>query len=581
MTGETEAKTYPGRRRAVVAVVVAVAGLLLWRGLDLTVTHKDFLQGQGDARFLRVVNVPAHRGMILDRNGEPLAVSAQVDSVWVIPRELAAARDRWPELARVLDISIDYIHRLVAERIGREFVYLKRQVAPDLADRVEALEIPGVALQKEYRRYYPTAEVAAHVVGFTNVDDAGQEGLELLHDKSLRGESGSKRVIRDRLGRIVEDVENIRGARPGVDLYLSLDRRVQYLAYRELKAAVKKHRAKSGSVVVLDGESGEVLAMVNQPSYNPNNRTDLVSSRFRNRAVTDVFEPGSTIKPFTIATGLESGLFEPDTAIDTTPGLIKVGRHTIRDPRNYGVIDVSTVIRKSSNVGATKIALALPREKLWRVLSAVGFGAKTGSGLPGESSGILTDFTRWGEVHRATLSFGYGVSVTALQLARAYSVFAADGVLRPVGFQRGEQPVAGEQVLNKRTVWRVRRMLEKVLGEGGTGIRGRVAGYRVAGKTGTVRKSAEGGYAEDRYMAVFAGMAPVSQPRVVIAVVIDEPRGTDYYGGQVAAPLFAKVMEGALRFLGIAPDDGKAIHGRVAMKTPVPGADAFGLGRGL
>ncbi|MCP4041353.1 MAG: penicillin-binding protein 2 [Gammaproteobacteria bacterium] len=581
MTGEAEIRSYPGRRHTVLVVFLAVAGLLLWRGLDLTLTRKDFLQHQGDARFLRVVDVPAHRGMILDRHGEPLAASTPIDSVWANPGELAGARDRWPDLAQILDLHTEQIHRLIATRIGREFVYLKRHVAPELADRVQAMKIPGVALQREYRRYYPAAEVAAHVVGFTNVDDVGQEGIELVYNQWLQGTSGSKRVIRDRLGRVVEDVENIRTSQPGKDLTLSLDRRVQHLAYRELKMAVKKHRAKSGSVVVLDAGSGEVLAMVNQPAYNPNNRTDRIGERFRNRAVTDVFEPGSTVKPFTIAAALETGRFQPGTSVDTTPGLVKVGRHTIRDPRNYGVIDVSAVIMKSSNVGAAKIALALSRQNLWQLFDKVGFGAETGSEFPGESTGILTDFGSWGEVHRATLSFGYGLSVTALQLARAYSVIAADGILRPASFMRIDQPEEGERVFSSRTAWQVRRMLENVLGQGGTGTRGRVAGYRVAGKTGTVRKSTVGGYATDRYMAVFAGMAPASRPEVVIAVVINEPGGKEYYGGQVAAPLFSQVMAGTLRILGIIPDDLKGINRRIAMEAPVTGARVFDFGRGL
>jgi len=564
---ETPVKTYAARRWAVLGILAAGAGLLVWRAMDLTLTHKDFLQEQGDARYLRVVTMPAHRGMILDRNGEPLAVSTPVDSVWADPSELAAQRDRWPALAKLLGMKAEQVHRLVAGRMDREFVYLKRHVHPELASRVRALGITGLGLRREYRRYYPTGEVAAHMVGFTNVDDVGQEGIELAYEDWLHGTPGSKRVVRDRLGQIVEDVESIRAPQAGRDLDLSLDRRIQYLAYRELKAAVKRHRARAGSLVVLDVATGEVLAMVNQPSYNPNSRGGRNAARFRNRAVTDVFEPGSTVKPFTIAAGLELGTYGPDTVIDTSPGFFQVGRYTVRDIRNYGAIDVRTVIKKSSNVGASKIALSLAPERLWRMFSDVGFGTETGVRFPGEALGILTDYTRWGEIHQATLSYGYGLSVTALQLARAYGVLGADGELRPVSLLRVEEAPPGRRVLSRQSAQQVRRMLEGVLAEGGTGVRARVPGYRVAGKTGTVKKIAEGGYAEDRYVAIFAGMAPASRPRLVVVAVVDEPGSAQYYGGQVAAPLFARVMAEALRLLAIPPDDYLGVGQRVAQAT--------------
>lgn len=567
MKQETPVKTYAARRWAVLGILAAGAGLLVWRAMDLTLTHKDFLQEQGDARYLRVVTMPAHRGMILDRNGEPLAVSTPVDSVWADPSELAAQRDRWPALAKLLGMKAEQVHRLVAGRMDREFVYLKRHVHPELASRVRALGITGLGLRREYRRYYPTGEVAAHMVGFTNVDDVGQEGIELAYEDWLHGTPGSKRVVRDRLGQIVEDVESIRAPQAGRDLDLSLDRRIQYLAYRELKAAVKRHRARAGSLVVLDVATGEVLAMVNQPSYNPNSRGGRNAARFRNRAVTDVFEPGSTVKPFTIAAGLELGTYGPDTVIDTSPGFFQVGRYTVRDIRNYGAIDVRTVIKKSSNVGASKIALSLAPERLWRMFSDVGFGTETGVRFPGEALGILTDYTRWGEIHQATLSYGYGLSVTALQLARAYGVLGADGELRPVSLLRVEEAPPGRRVLSRQSAQQVRRMLEGVLAEGGTGVRARVPGYRVAGKTGTVKKIAEGGYAEDRYVAIFAGMAPASRPRLVVVAVVDEPGSAQYYGGQVAAPLFARVMAEALRLLAIPPDDYLGVGQRVAQAT--------------
>lgn len=564
MRQETPVKTYPARRWAVLCILAAGAGLLVWRAMELTLTDKAFLQEQGDARYLRVVTVPAHRGMILDRNGEPLAVSTPVDSVWADPSELAAQRERWPALAKLLGMKMEQVHRLLAGRMDREFVYIKRHVHPELASRVKALGITGLGLRREYRRYYPTGEVSAHMVGFTNVDDVGQEGIELAYEDWLRGRPGSKRVVRDRLGQIVEDVESIRAPQAGRDLDLSLDRRIQYLAYRELKAAVKRHRARAGSLVVLDVATGEVLAMVNQPSYNPNSRSGPVTARFRNRAVTDVFEPGSTVKPFTVAAALERGTYSPDSVIDTSPGFFKVGRYTVRDFRNYGAIDVRTVIKKSSNVGASKIALSLPPERLWRTFSDVGFGTETGIRFPGEATGVLTDYRHWGEVRQVTLSYGYGLSVTALQLARAYGVLGADGELRPVSLLRVAEAPPGRRVLSRKIARQVRRMLEGVVAEGGTGVRARVPGYRVAGKTGTVKKIAEGGYAEDRYVAIFAGMAPASRPRLVVVAVVDEPGSEQYYGGQVAAPLFARVMAEALRLLAIPPDDYLGVGQRIA-----------------
>ena len=541
--------------------------MLVWRAVDLQINHKEFLENQGKARHLRVVTIPANRGTILDRNGEPLAVSTPVESVWANPQELAGGRQDWPKLARLLGVDADRLHRLIAERMDREFVYLKRHVDPDVAAGALAVGLPGVYLQREYRRYYPAGEVAAHLVGFTDVDDGGQEGMELAFDDWLRGVPGSKRVVRDRLGRIVEDVESIQPARPGKALTISVDRRIQFLAYRNLLAAVQRHGAEAGSLVVLDVLSGDVLAMVNQPSYNPNNRKDRVSARYRNRAVTDVFEPGSTLKPFTVAAALESGRFTPHSTLDTTPGYLRVGRHTVRDHLNYGVIDLATVIKKSSNVGASRLALSLQPKKLWEMLTRVGFGQTTGSGFPGESPGILTHHRYWSEIQRATIAFGYGISVTPLQLAQAYAVLANDGLLRPVRYYPDERAAEAQRVMSRRAAWQLRRMLETVTEAGGTGVRARVAGYRVAGKTGTVHKSTAGGYAQDRYLAVFAGMAPASRPRLVVVVAIDEPKGKEYYGGHIAAPVFAEVMAGALRLLGVGPDDPEVMAGVVSLSA--------------
>ncbi len=548
---------FKGRILFVMGMVGCAMAALVARGVDLQVLDKDFLQEEGTARHLRVVTIAAHRGSILDRNGEPLAVSTPVDSVWVEPKEFLTAESQWPQLAKLLDMPLKQLRETIKGREKREFVYIKRRIAPALAAQVMALEISGVSLQREYRRYYPAGEVTGHLLGFTNVDDVGLEGMELAYDKWLRGLPGSKRVIKDRLGHIIEDVERIRRPQPGRDLRLTIDRRIQYLAYRELLAAVKQHKARSGSVVVLDAHTSEVLAMVNQPAFNPNNRQELRSEHYRNRAIADMFEPGSTMKPFTIATALQSGRYKPDTLINTAPGYYKVGGHTVRDNRDYGLIDVSTVIQKSSNVGASKIALTLPPEKIWRTFHRVGFGEPAGASFPGESSGVFTDYDTWSELERATLSFGYGVAVTPLQLARAYAVLAGDGRLRPVSVVMNEQgrlSEVGPQVFSHRVLTQVRSMMERVVSREGTAIKASVPGYHVAGKTGTVRKSVAGGYSEDRYLALFAGLAPVTDPRLVMVVMIDEPGNDEFYGGQVAAPVFAKVMAGALRLLAVPPD---------------------------
>lgn len=561
---------YPLRLAAIKLLVLLGVGALMWRMADLNLNQREFLQGQGDTRYLREVSIPAHRGMITDRHGEPLAMSTPVESVWVNPQLLVQARDRWPELSRVLGLEPGRLEQLLGQRMEREFVYVRRHIDPELAEKVMALRIPGVALQPEYRRYYPMGEVVAHVIGFTNIDDVGQEGVELMMDETLRGTPGSKRVIRDRLGRIVENVESVSEPRPGDDLQLSIDRRIQYLAYRELKAAVNRHQAHGGSAVILDVTTGEVLAMVNQPSYNPNKRRKSNGSRarFRNRAMTDVFEPGSTMKPFTISAALESGKYQPSTTINTSPGMLRLGGFTIRDSHDYGLIDVSTVIKKSSNVGASRIALSLEPELLWDVFSRFGFGYDSGSGFPGEAAGLLNPYQDWRKVDRATVSYGYGLSVTTLQLANAYATLAADGRQRPVSLFKLEQDgvPGGRQAISPDIARAVRKMLERVVQKGGTGTRAQVAGYRVAGKTGTVRKAGVGGYNEEHYLSIFTGVAPASRPRLAMVVVVDQPEDGEYYGGVVAAPVFSRVMDGALRLLDVAPDDVDTLKGtKVAM----------------
>jgi cell division protein FtsI (penicillin-binding protein 3) len=500
--------------------------------------------------------------MIVDRNGEPLAISTPVQSVWVNPKELVASPTDRSRMARLLGLGADKLQRLLGQRQDREFVYLRRHIAPDRAQQVMSLDVPGVYLQQEYRRYYPAGEVAGHLLGFTNVDDAGQEGLELAYDDWLSGEPGAKRVVKDGRRHTIANIENIRSAHPGKTLRLSIDRRIQYLAYRELKAAVSKHRARSGSVVVLDNISGEVLALVNQPSFNPNNRNRLKADKLRNRAVTDVFEPGSTMKPFVIASALESGRYQVSTKIKTSPGLFQVGVNTIRDMHDYGTLDLTGVIRKSSNVAASKIALALDPELIWEGLSKAGLGMATASSFPGEADGYLSDFHRWRDIERATLAYGYGLSVTAIQLAQAYSVFANDGYRVPVTLLQREDPVQPQKVYSPKVARAVRRMMEEVVKKDGTAPLAAVQGYRVAGKTGTAHKSVAGGYADDRYLSVFAGMAPASAPRLVAVVVINEPSNGEHFGGVVAGPVFSSVMAGALRLLNVTPDDAALLQTR-------------------
>ena len=549
-------------------IIVFVVFMLVWRAVDLHVVSKQFLQNQGDARYLREVSVPADRGMIMDRHGEPLAISTPVDSVWANPKELIKGRADWVRLSIELNIDINELQQQLADHSDKEFVYLKRHVIPAVAQRVRELKIPGVFLTREHRRYYPAGEVTSHVLGFTNIDDAGQEGVELAMDEWLRGTPGSKRVIKDRLGQEVEQVEQVQLPQRGNDVVLTIDRRIQYLAYRELKSAVQKHRAESGSVVILDARNGEILAMVNQPAYNPNNRDNLQVDHLRNRAITDVFEPGSTVKPFTVAAALESGKYQPKTIIDTTPGMYRVGRKVIRDFKNYGAIDVSTVIQKSSNVGASKLALSIEPRILWKTFAGAGFGETTGVSYPGESTGLLSDHYSWRKIERATLSFGYGLSVTTLQLARAYTLFANDGSLKPVSLVRRAEfkpdhslYYQTDPVLSQATIKQVRSMMHLVVDEGGTGKNARVPGYQIAGKTGTVKKSGAGGYLEDSYISVFAGMAPATNPRLIMVVMVNEPRGEEYYGGAVAAPVFSKVMSGALRLMDVPPDDLPALQG--------------------
>ncbi|MCC7486971.1 MAG: penicillin-binding protein 2 [Burkholderiales bacterium] len=529
-------------------LAVLVGRVFYLQGLD-----NHFLRQKGESRYMRVVEVSANRGMIRDRNNEPLAISTPVESVAASPADLSAQPADLTRLAQLLEMDTGELSRRISDS-RREFVYLKRQLPPEDAARVAALRIPGVFLQREYRRYYPAGEVTAHLIGFTDVDGRGQEAMELAFEKELAGTTGSRRVIKDRRGSIVEDVESIRTPQDGRTITLSIDARVQYLAFRELKDAVQAQRARAGGVVVLDVATGEVLAMSNLPAFNPNNRGKVEPARTRNRAVTDLFEPGSTLKPFTAAAALEAGTVRPDTVIQTAPGELTIGTRTIHDAHPLGALTVAQVIQKSSNVGAAKIALGLKPKTLWELFDHVGFGEPPRIGFPGEAGGRLREYTRWRPIEQATMSYGHGISVSLLQLARAYLVFATDGELMPATLTRVGTPPPRVRVISPETARAVRRMLELAVAPGGTGPRAQVPGYRVAGKTGTARKLEGGVYTQRKYVSTFVGIAPASSPRIIVAVLIDEPSAGQYYGGAVAAPVFAQIAAGTLRILGVPPD---------------------------
>jgi cell division protein FtsI (penicillin-binding protein 3) len=550
---EFDAQQFRLRMRIVAGAIALAAVALFGRSVQLQVLDRQFLAEQGDMRHARVATMPAHRGAVLDRFGEPLAVSSPVDTVWVNPPEFAQAGDGISQLARALKRDRQWLAQRVTSSLDRQFLYVARHMDPADAAKIKALGIPGVYLLREYRRYYPNGEVTGHLLGFTNLDEAGQEGLELAYDQSLAGVDGQKRVIQDGHGRIVQDVESIRAPRPGEDLHASIDLRIQYLAYRELKAAIRRHRARAGSVIVLDVNTGEVLAMVNQPSFNPNDRSQYEVARYRNRAVTDIFEPGSSIKPFVVAAALASGRYRPDSMVDTAA--LKVGIKTIRDKHDYGVVDLGQVLARSSNAGMAKIALSLEPAQMHDTLAALGFGEVTASGFPGESAGLLSGAAHWRPIGIATMAYGYGLSVTPLQLAQAYATIGAGGVRHPVTFRRAEGPVPGERVLPERIARDLVGLLEEAVLPTGTGIKAAVPGYRVAGKTGTAWKATAGGYSTDKYLSVFAGVVPASRPRLAVVVMVDEPGGALYYGGDVAAPVFAAVVAGALRLMSVAPDD--------------------------
>jgi|AVFP01.1.fsa_nt_gi cell division protein FtsI (penicillin-binding protein 3) len=551
-------------RRMALALMLSAAFLsVVAAAFYRQVLEHEFLRDEGEKRFLRERVIAARRGMVTDRNSEPLAISTSVSTVWADPTTLATRDDALPALANALNVEPASLKARLDGYVQDEkrFIFLRRRIEPwcsdAVAEVVEQYKLVGVGMDTEYRRYYPGGEMFGQVVGFTNVDDIGQEGVELIFNDLLRAKPGMRRVIQDGRGRVVAEVEQIRPPSHGADLALSLDRRLQFLAYRELKRAVMEHQALSGSAVLLDVRTGEVLAMVNQPSFNPNARRGEPADARRNRALTDVFEPGSTMKPFVVATALEAGMISPETRINTSPGFLKVGRNRVRDIRNYGVLDATSVITKSSNVGVVKIAQRMGRSVLWRVYNQLGFGRPTAVQFPGERSGLLPHFEGWSRFEHATLAFGYGLNVTTLQLAQAYAVIANDGVRRPVSLRKLDVVGRGERVFSEQTARSVRMMMETVVSAKGTARRAAIPGYRVGGKTGTAKKATAHGYAKGKYQSVFAGMAPITKPRFVMVVMIDEPRGKHYYGGIVAAPTFAKVMQAALRLYNVPPDDPK------------------------
>jgi len=543
------------RHYTVMLLGLLLFGLLLLRLTQLQVLQTDFLQEEGERRSVRDHSLQAFRGMVVDRNGEPLAVSTPVKSLWLNPKQIIQDNVDIRPLAKYLKISARSLLSKLKKNKNKEFIYLKRHMSPLLAKKIQALNIPGTGFQQEFKRFYPAAEVASHVVGFTNIDEQGLEGVELAYDDWLQGAPGKGRVIKDRLGRLVKDLGVVKPAQPGKELMLSIDLRLQYQAYRELKASVAQHGAKSGSLIMVDVSTGEILAMVNQPSFNPNNRKALKAAAVRNRSVADLIEPGSTVKPFTVVAALMKGVVDDKTIINTHPGTLRIGNKTIRDHRDYGELDVENILIKSSNVGVSKLAIQLGGENLWERYQSLGLGNPVGIGLPGEHGGSVAVLAnKWSKLQSATLSYGYGLAVTPLQLAQAYQVLANGGLKQSLSIIHRDVE-AGEQVIPKKIADQVLNMLQGVVSAKGTARRAKVDGYKVAGKTGTSHKVGREGYEDDRYSALFAGIAPVDSPKIVTVVVVDDPSGREYYGGEVAAPVFSRVTQASLRLLNIPPTE--------------------------
>lgn len=550
---------FSARHYFVLVVLLLMFGALIVRASYLQVVDQEFLLDEGSQRQLRTIDTPAYRGAIVDRFGAPLAISTPVDSIWVNPHQALLDKEGLKKVSKSLGLNYSEVLTNLTQRANREFVFLKRRVEPELAQRaVEGTK--GVYLQREYSRFYPAGEIVSHVLGFTDIDDTGSEGMERVYEDWLKATPGQRQILRDRKGQVVENIAQVSAAKPGKDLQMSLDMRLQYIAYRSLAKAIKYHDAASGSAVLLDAHSGEVLALANLPSYNPNSKSKQKAEQRRNRAITDVFEPGSSIKPFTLAAAMDRNLFNQKSRINTAPGYMKVSGYPIKDFRNYGVLDLAGVLRKSSNVGASKIALSMKPKELWQSFMEFGFGEPTGVSFPAASSGYLSYYSDWQPLDHATIAFGYGISVSTLQLARAYSLFANDGKLLPLSLLKRDEVPESRQVMSASTAHRILEMLEQVVGPGGTAKQASINGYRVAGKTGTAKKSAAGGYMKDSYVSVFAGIVPVSNPRLVMVVMIDDPKQNGYHGGQVAAPVFSEVLGHALRLMNISPDDLPAIQ---------------------
>ena len=545
-------KTPPWRSKFVVALLGLGFVALLGRAVYVQVLGTEFYQRKGEDRYARTLDLPASRGRIVDRGGELLASSVEAPTVWAIPRDIKAGTDERRRLARLLNMSLTELDRRLAD--NPNFVYLRLQVDESVALQVRALGLKGVHQLTEYKRRYPAGEAAAHVVGFTNVEDRGQEGIELAFQDALAGRDGKRRVIKDRLGRVVEDIGESVPPVDGRDIELAIDSKVQFFAYQRVRDAVAEHKAKAGSVVVLDAQTGEVLALANYPSYTPGERRNLSGAQLRNRALTDTFEPGSTMKPFVTGLALDSGLVTPQTTIDTGDGRIQITGSTITDHKGYGVLTVEQVIQKSSNVGTVKMAMRMPAREMWEMFSAIGLGQKPQLDFPGAVSGRLRPYKSWRPIEQATMSYGYGLSASLFQLARAYTVFARDGELIPVSLTKAEHPTGGARVFTPETARAVRHMLQLAAGEGGTAPKAQTVGYSVGGKTGTARKQEGKGYADKKYRAWFVGLAPIDKPRIVVAVMVDEPNNGKFYGGDVAAPVFSEVVQQTLRTLGVAPD---------------------------
>jgi cell division protein FtsI (penicillin-binding protein 3) len=592
---------FSGRRKFLLAFIMSCMAVLVVRAVHLQVFKKDFLQER--SRYVDTVSISSYRGIIEDRNGEALAISSPAPSVTINPKELAQDDEaviiqmekqfrkghggeklsesqkqeiiglykeqkaaKVKQLEKLLDMPTGKVNSILDEKKGKGFAYLAKKISPGLAEQVKDLKLAGVDILREFKRFYPSGEVTAHLLGFTNAEDVGQVALEKSYETLLKGTDGKKRVIKDGLHQVIADVENVASPIPGKNLQLSIDQRIQYLAYRELQQAVESNKAKAGALVVLDAKTGELLAAVNQPSFNPNSKNDLKESLYRNRAFTEVFEPGSTVKPFTVAAALEGRYIRPGDFF-ATDGVFSVGSHTVRDTHHYGTLDVEGVIKKSSNIGVAKMALKMPTDYFWGMFSKMGFGSSPATGFPGETDGRMPVLKRMRDFDKATLSFGYGLNVSALQLARAYTALADDGVLHSVSLLKRDEDVDAQRVLSQKTAKTVRTMMESVISKEGTAYEARVDGYRVAGKTGTAKKAGPHGYSANNYFALFAGLAPASNPRLVIVVMIDEPSAGQYYGGLVSAPVFSKVMGGALRLLGVTPDQENTMPVLLARKN--------------